>query len=545
MLPSVTHHTSINYRDIFRPLISLHQDTDIFSIVQKELDRTPCSASSAGFLSTFFSSASSARSTVEVEKLFRKKIKGWIDLLDQHLEDNRYNPVELPDLQEAVRSIYVEGKTVILEQKLKVAGLLSAKTIQTIEKLNKFLLRVLRAPHVSKIAGVDSFSATSLSFTRPAILFGTTRPMRSIAGLSMTGALSVSRGSVPVDPAEIHREMIERAHQIQIRRRAKEVSLFNPKWGEGWEDKIIQAIARVDKEEVIKELGSLLTPIQLIVIVQYLLQKSSEDWKLVFLFCSLNTDTLMELLPSFETSQLYLIRASISRGAEQNREWFAEAVKNQALSIKLGCKFIEDKVNAMATRFEEEERCHLLTEQDVQVLHELAENIRLRLAVLCEKLEKVYDPEVLEKSVIETLFTEVPERFKLLHKRLTEMRKPEEFDIDLIWPLIFEKVFGAADLDDDEEAMEMLGVWSIINPRNYFESGLFGDITEDEYKNLTDKHSTTQLFRLGIDNLSHLDIKHISDWKRLEIFNANMLKNYLARKTHAQALKARSLRDIL
>lgn len=540
MFPHITHHSSINYRDAFRPLIALHQETDILSIIHKELEKMPASSSSAGFFSKMFAASSTARPPVEIEKLFRRKIKDWIELLDDYLETNRYNPVGLPELQEAVRPIYLEGKTQILAEKMKRAGLFTKKTEGVVQKLNKFLLRVLQAPHVSKIAETDSGSLSSLLLSHQPLAMGSIRSIRSFTGLSIGGLLAASSESTPVDPAEVHREMIQRSHQLQIKRRAREVSLFNPKWGDGWEEKIIQAMESVDKEDVLKELGNQLSPIQLIVIFQHLLQKPSENWKLVFLLASLKSDPLIELLPSFTTNQLYLMRAAVTSGAEQNREWFENAVKSQALSILNSCKLIEDKVNALSMRFKQEDKCHLLTGQDIQILHELAENLRLRLGVLREKLDKIYDKELLGDEVIGILFSEVPGKFQYLHNRLTKGSGVEDGD-DPIWPIIYQKVFEASDFEDDEEAIEILAEWSIVNPKDYRESGLFGNLTDDEYKSLTDKHVSTRLYKLGVDNLAFLNIKHISDWKRLEIFNANMLKNYLAQEKHALALKARSL----
>lgn len=525
MVPPDSQNTSIKYRDMFSPLIELNQDSDILSIVQEQLDQKP-SSSSSSFLSNFFSPAPPSSSKVEIEKLFRIKMGEWIRLLDQCLDSNRFNPIELPEFQEAVQPIYVDGKTEILKHKLQKKGLLSEKTEQKIQKLNKFLLRVIKAPHLKQIVHANSISTTSLPPIGKSIFFETHPP-----------APYAVKKVTPIDPAEIHREMMERAHQTQIKRKAKEISLYNLKWGEGWEDRIIEAISEVDKEDVIKELGCLLTPIQVIEIFQYFLENSPEDWKIAFLFCSLNADTLIEVLPSFEATELDLIKTNISQEAEKNREWFDEAVKNQAKSMQKGCKEVEGKVDALTVFFKKEDQFHEIN-RNVQEMDETALNLKLRLTAICEKLAKIYDRKILEEKVFETLFSEVPKRYELLYKRLTAIEGAEE---NLVWSSIYDKTFGTARLDDDDDATEVLREWSIFYPVDYWKSGLFGDITEPQFDKLSEQCEPWELYKLGADNLSYLEIKQISDWKRLKIFNAITLRNYLIQQDVAKKLRAQSL----
>ena len=534
MLSPSYDHLSVNYRDVFRPLIALDHDSDPLSIIQMKVESAASSSTSGGFFSSIFSSYS-LEASPNIGKLFRREIKDWIDKLDQYLEDNRYHPLELRTLQEAVKPIYLEGKTQILKEKFEELGIYSDKMSSCLDKLNKYLLRILRAPHVAKIAEADPMINT---------LFHSRYPMsslRSIAGIRVGGALMAPVRTEPIDPSIVHREMMQRALQLQNRRRAKEVALYTPKWGERWQQNLIKGVIELEKEDEIKELGLQLNPIQILVIVNALLQNQTEEWKLVFLFANLKADTLIESLHSFDNNQLYLLNASLKRGIIHNRTWFEDATKKQVLSMQYGCKIIEDQVDAITSRYKDDERCHLLTERDIQLIYELADNIWLRLTGISDKLEKIYEQTIQDSDVLALLFSEIPERYRKLHTLLTDKSDSDDNTDNLLWPTLYEKVFHTSELEDDDEAMEIFGAWSIFTINDYWKSGLFGNISEDEFRGLTEKHQTTELFILAVGNLTYLNIKHISDWKRVEIFNASMLKNYVARECNARALKTRSL----
>ncbi len=535
---------SVNYRDTFRPLIAFDEDSDPLDLIdtEKALNGHVASSSAAssstggGLFHLLFSSPSS---TPDPGKLFRRKFESWINDLDQCLEDSRYNPVELASLQEAVRPIFLKGTTTIIRRKINKLRAGSTKLDNILKKLDKYILRILRTPSLAKIASASP-DCPALEFTSSH--FGSSISTFNRAGfLRPAGSVCLPAGTAPVDPKLISQQVAEQTRRLIIIRKVREVTLHSPKSGRDWEEKFIKGVEELNSEKELIELGNQISPLQLTAVIHAFITHPKGEWKLPLIFGRLDTSTLIEILTSLDSSELCILNVGLKRGVGQNPVWFREALKSQAESLKQQCSEIKERVDALTERIKADEKCQGLRRRDMQLIHELADNVHLRLLCMTEKLPDLYK-DIIEAEELHKLFFEtIPSQLKLLHKRLTSKEaSADDHDISLL-PTIYEKVFSPNVFDLDDEAYEILGAWVIYNLGDYRNVGLFGRLSKEEYDQLSQKIKPGGLFQLAADNLAFLGIKKINDWIRLEIFNKIMLKEYLSNEDRSKQLRERSL----
>lgn len=530
--------TSINYRDVFRPLIALQEETDPLTLIGKEANSP--STSSGGFISSlFFSSGPESLSTQEIGKLFRKKIKAWIEKLDAYLEKSRFDPLELSSFQEAVRPIYMEGKTTVLRRKIEQLGDKSPKTVKVLNKLDKYLLRVLQAPHLAKIAQAEPDSPSLMYAGRSS--FFSMPPFGRSTGIKGIHDAIVPWGTIAVDSGNIQREMVERTKQLQITRRVKEVTLINHKHCKDWEENFVKEAALLFKEKELIELGKQVSSLQLITLIRAHIIDQKEEWKLPFIICSLDCSNLIEMLASLEPTQLSILNIALKKGVKQNPEWIASAIKQQAEVLLQKCIEIEESVDILVEKFRSEEKTHLLKQGDMLLVNQLRDTVRLHYNCLSNKLPLLYRNLGIEKEARKIIDEGLSSRYRLLLKRLTDSKAPEENPDNCLLPVIYEKVFDSTEFTSEEKAFEMLGEWCILQLADYLEAGLFGGITNKEFELLINSQKPSDLYSLAVNNLSSLGIKTIADWKKIEIFNAIMLKEYLNNPCRSQKLRERSM----
>jgi hypothetical protein len=517
--------SSNDYHDTFRPLLNLNKESDVLSLISDELPSPPSPSSS--YFPSFFVASSSVTNT-RISKLFQKKIKQWTDSLDSLLESNRYHPLELQLLQEAVRPIFMEGKLTILKEKIRSRHLLSDKLSNTIAKLDAYLIRVLTTPCLTRLKMHEPGSPTGWPF------------------LALTGYYSITRSSFPqqhADPVRIQQDRESLAKQLQNSRQAADAALFTPAWGKAWQERLIESVKQLNKEGEIKALGKKLTPLQACVLVNAFVHDQSEEWKLIFILGGLNTPAFLETLQSFDPNLLCFLNAFIQRGSSHALlSWFKDAIRSHRNDIEKGCLATESKVNALAERFEKDLKGYLLTEGDIQHIHELADNVRLRLHGISQLLPQLLKNLKLDTETYRSLFEEIPSRYAALLKRLTETRYDENCPVQYLLPIIYHKVFTTSCITDEEEAFEILGTWGIINLKQYWKVGLFGEIDKTQFKQLESSHPNSFLFGLARDNLAELGIHTIGDWKQIAIFNAIMLNHYLNRSLNRDILTLRTKR---
>ena len=340
--------------------------------------------------------------------------------------------------------------------------------------------------------------------------------------------------------ASVLREITERTQQLQIVRRVKEVTLFNHQYSKDWEKSFIKAADELCQEKELIELGRQLSALQLIALIRSYFINQREGWKLLFIIGSLDSSTLIEMLTTLDTSQLGILNICLKRGMRQHPDWFTEAIKRQAETFLSRCSEMEEGVNALAERFASDDKCHQLRSSDLQLIRQIRETARLRYDCLSEKLSRVYKEIIADDRVCAQLTEELPSRYRLLLKRLTDVEAPEGNPQNCLLPIINKKVFDSSEFTPDDKAFEMLGEWSIISLPDYFKTGLFGNISKEEFDRMTATKKNSDLYQLAIDNLSFLGIELISDWKRLEIFNGRILKDYLKEEGRSQILRKRS-----
>lgn len=167
--------------------------------------------------------------------------------------------------------------------------------------------------------------------------------------------------------------------------------------------------------------------------------------------------------------------------------------------------------------------------------------IHLRMQGIKEKLHPLLNGMINHPEAKHVLFDGTIKQYKVLMTRLTETREYDGRPAGCLLPIIYRNVFERPEFEDRDEAIELFADWSICNTPEYWEAGLLGNITRDLFDELHGKIGNQGIFTQARSNLEHLDIRTVADWKRLQIFNATMLKIFLKKELNQSVITEKTL----
>ncbi|MFQ5729865.1 MAG: hypothetical protein ACE5GN_05855 [Waddliaceae bacterium] len=552
---------SKNYNDVFRPLISLHQQFNILALIDDEIGRNaPDDASPSWSFSRFFPRRPQPPSPAEqnemVIKLFRRKIKNWTETLDAELEAARYYPEWLKPLKDVIHKIWSENKMMMLREKLEELNFLSPKVEKALKRLEEMVMRTLGTIPLEKLTrpsgrshnfascyggwspfGLAGFRLPFYSFpaSYPAAL-PSTRKVNSEPEFRESGAdqqEEVPEEERSVDPKALQEEMARESRSLLQQQRANEISRYRPFWGPGWEDKLLAEFNQINEESSLIALAEKLEPIQALAIINRTIHNQQHEWKLIYLLGSIGHTTFIEVLNAFDVNLLTFTNQALRCSPKDALDWFEQAFLKHRVEIINTCNNIRNKIDALAKRFREDLKGHKLTEGDLTHITELRDNITLRMSGIKEKLIPLIEGVIKHPETKAALSNEAIKEYKSLLKRLSLKREEENDPAGCLMPIIYRNVFERTDLEDTEEAYEILADWSICNREDYCETGLLGNIDIETFRRL---FKDLNVFTLSKENLGKLGIKTIFDWKRLDIFNRTMLRNFLKKEENQRQL---------
>jgi len=112
---------------------------------------------------------------------------------------------------------------------------------------------------------------------------------------------------------------------------------------------------------------------------------------------------------------------------------------------------------------------------------------------------------------------------RLAHAPDVETQKQDSCPMSILEGKIFQDHY----VDDDDLCSEIFSTWHLIYLPDYKECGFFPYASDEKFAAWLADPSKGYSF--AVYNLYKIGITHISDWKRLGIYNFEMLQGYLAR----------------
>lgn len=503
-------------------------------------------------------------------KLLNRKLRQWCEEIDRDLEAVRYKPGLLKKLRRLFKEIYGASKTCILREKIKEASLPMEKLESTLIKLDAMIHRVASTPsleklvkparierkgHESNFLGIGGLSCCTYG-SPPFLLQRRVAPLYPISSCSTATEIHSSKkplrrsksesnlGSPSTDrerreeralSTDLFRKKMERkSSSLKMEAKAKKISIYTPSLGDNWSSSLISFIKSLNNEQEVISVANNLLPLQAINAISGILHDSKEEWKISLLIGGLSGHVFEECIPAFDDSQLTFLCDILSASSEARMKW----LDNEFFRIRQWyidcCNKSASRINAMAKRFREDIDGNLLTSSDMQHIFEMEGTLRLRMKSITDKLFKLIRRVPLHPETHHVLFEGVIKEYRALLIRLTETREYDERPAGCLLPIIFRNVFDRIDLSDEDEAYDAFGNWGLLYGKDYFEAGIFGDITQEQYLRLESK--TGNIFTQMKAHLMAVGIKNVSDFKRLLIFNRTMLSSYLQEARTAKAL---------
>jgi hypothetical protein len=553
------------YFELFRPLIQLNQDTKLVEVFED----CEIAGKGRGLISILYST-----DNLKVPaKNIRNKIDLWSEKLDKELEAVRYNPDQLSRLQEIARKVFSDRKTVLLKDKLEQEGFISLKMIKSLERFDLLLHRLMTVPklelsqpfslmrrgtivnrqrpmfgsvgfisHFCQFAPLQNVFPKAKAKKTIILPFRKTKSASDLLDMNKDHEKPIKR---PRNLSGIRKEIETKHREIMDKKMALEISIYHPKWGKGWDEKLIARINVVNDQRVLMALGPELETMQMLALINYLIHDQSQEWKLVYLLGTLNHAIFVEVLHSFSPDILRLANDVLKRSSLIRREWFEEAFTQHRDGFIETCNRMKEKIDALACTFRQDLKGYLLTSADLKCIGEFKDNITLRMKGIEDYLRPLIDGVIWHPNTRSVLFEQAIEEYKTLLKRLEESSDIKRLPPGSLWPIIYGNAFVRARLEDDDDAILAFGDWSLTSIEEYRRVGLFGDITDEQWDLLKKREKAEQnkeqdkfkIFNLGgIEHLKKLGIVLIEDWKKVRIFNLTMLEEFLKRKENQEKL---------
>jgi hypothetical protein len=356
-----------------------------------------------------------------------------------------------------------------------------------------------------------------------------------------------------------------------------------------WEHILLKEFSQLQNADEVAAGASVLNSLQAMHLLQNGFNSSEHWWKLPYLLGSLTFEVFQETLYSFSCEQIAVMNARLKKNNEYVKQWMDETFKKTRQSLIDTCNLKKDAIDKLTRRFRVELNAHEISPKDVEdikilfgdvSLHfEGVNKFRLLLADVTKDPQATQDFADLDQEyqifltrlkridlhkesgkspfisnsiprktqilqISEGLQSRV-EELKLLLKqedadstRIIENVQKDVENIQLllkheepingcVYEIIYNNAFTAFERADNDDAYESLGDWSICSVDDYKSIGLLGSLPDADFERM--KAEPTEIFKIGFKQLRKLGIEKIADWKRLEIYNKQMLAAYLYR----------------
>ncbi|CRX38078.1 hypothetical protein [Estrella lausannensis] len=560
-----------DYHEKFRELSCINTRTTIASLVEGiEESIKPVSAASYSIFS-MWPAQSSSQTTAHLEmkrvtKHLKTKLNKWCEEIDRELEGARYTPYLLERLKVVFQEIFEGGKTAILERKIEEASLPLQKLEPLLRKLDKLIMRVVLTPPLEKLTpprryslfrsggllphmvmpGLFGVYPSSRLITRSS-LASTSSPLasgrptlkslgrsKSLPNISLNSQSRTAKLTREKEIDNLRKELVTKDRSLALESKVSKICVFTPDFGENWTNFLVAGFKSMTEEEEVIAVAKALNALQAINIINGILHDSREEWKICFLIGGLEAQVFEECIPAFDDSQLTILADILSSGSKMQLKWLDQQFYRIRQWYIDACNKTTSRINAMAKKFREDTEGRFLTSSDLQYMSELEGTIALKMHTISDKLLKLIRRVPLHPETKHVLFEGVIKDYRVLLTRLRETKDYEERPAGCLLPIIFRNVFDRAGITDEDEAYDIFGNWNLLYGKDYYEAGIFGNISFEEFKAL--ETVVSNIFPQMRAHLSSQGINKVADLKKLLIFNNHLLTCYLKDARRAVAL---------
>lgn len=560
-----------NYQEKFRELSCINSRTTIASLIEGIAEPIKQANSSGYSIFSMWPSQSSSQVAQELEvkrvtKHLKQKLNRWCEEIDLELEGARYNPNLLERLKIVFQEIFEGGKTTILEHKIEEASLPFQKLEPILRRLDRLIMRVIGTPSLEKLHQPRRFvryhrgpvfspltttgwftpTFSSRLITRDSLISSSASPKLKRATLKSLGRskslpnINFKSQSRPSDRSKademelLRKELAAKESSLSLESKVRKICASTPSVGDNWAHFLIQGIKALTEEQEVIAVAKALNALQAINILTGLLHDSKEEWKISLLIGGLDAQVFEECIPAFDDSQLTFLGDILCTGNKLQLRWLDEQFYRFRQWYIDACNKTTSRINAMAKRFREDTEGNLLTSSDLQYIAELEGTINLKMQSISDKLFKLIKRVPLHPETKHVLFEGVIKDYRVLLIRLRETRDYDDRPAGCLFPIIFRNVFDRAGLGNDDEAYDIFGNWNLLYGKDFYEAGVFGNITFEEFKVLESKVENIFIQMQG--HLASQGICKVTDLKKLLIFNNHLLSCYLKDSRRATAL---------
>lgn len=464
-----------------------------------------------------------------------KKVVSVVDLcstyLSKGLEDSTSSAQKLRPYYEVARKILRESTTILLKHKLLEEHIDHDLVCSCLERLDQLVANVFIAYEKADFALPPSLTQTVKKGDSPKLIPQLMSSRPASMTLLSCGGIEHYFANFKFNLEKERAEMV--FHEMWLRRdRLKKFLDMTPETDKvNWNHRLKESIASLSDPQEVCSVAKILLPIQALEIISSCIENEDLKAKLPYIITSLEYDVLEEVLQSLsgdETSLILInqnlkealrktcdLQAWIEREFYTIRQTFVDTLNTFGNSIDMLCKRFRDHIYA-----------HRITKDDLKDIDELLQHILIRHSNI-KTLQKLYagilkDPETIKVlNEIEEAYTEDIARLSQSDAKAPQVK-------GRIYDIIARNTFLAEGYEDEDEAFECFGLWSLTTAESLRESGLLSSLSDEEFQNK--KERLSELNYIALEKLKSANIATIADFKRLRIYNANLLKRYLADK---------------
>lgn len=503
-MSSYSIYTENYYREHFQQLLDFQEETSLYTLTFLKEEHSPPQHLFGTVISSLQSRFSLAESSNKLlTRGLKATIRQWHEKLDELLEEARYNPVNLSVLKKAVTPLLIEEKTTLLIDKITCQGITNPRLIQEIRLLEKLIERTVQVPEPK---------------TLPPIFFHATMGLNpSIPSIADYGKKLNDSHIVAIKKEQRKREIGRTVERLCNHSHDKEKE---------WRASLIKSFEGITDVEAIKSLGNTIQSLQVLELLRNFINNREHENKLIYLMGGLPFNKFGEILLSLETGELTALNRIFKNSQESERAWLEERITEHRDQFVDACNHLKVQIDTLCSDFRKDSRGVSLNDTDINDIHVLSGEIELRSEQI-SKLGILYQEIILHPETNHLLGEGLKKEYLNLRIRLSSKEHSENRPAGCVWGILYRNVFDRCDLDDQDEAFEILADWSICKAEDYREIGLLGKINDTTFENL---QKEKKVFHQTVENLKRLGIETISDWKSKNIFNKKMLGKYLRRK---------------
>ncbi|MEC7839536.1 MAG: hypothetical protein VX777_05815 [Chlamydiota bacterium] len=470
----------------------------------------------------------------KVSKLIRKKINSWTESLDTILWEVMYNPPQIEYLKNMVKTIIDNCTIALIRKQLKALHSDSEKIEKALSKLELVITRInsvntLQNP-IKTIAPLISpfpclFPRNTFNYPIQPLNIPNSEPPHVINDSVEIESVDSSTASQDFSQKKCQTESILKAQQILV---------LTAKNSKDWIENIATALKSINDIEAIKHVGKNIQAYECMNLIQRIVNDHEHNWKLSYLMGSMSLPVFKYVIAGLDINTLSFINEILIKCDTNCTKWLKEQFERMKDGFISECNHMKIDIDLLCSRFRDDDEGHKITLAEINDINRFANEVNIQRGIF-PKLQTLLKDILKHPESKHVLFEGLVKEYQTFTIRLSEKRSYENRPAGCVWGIIFRNVFERCDLDDEDDVIDIFGDWAITDPDDYRNTGLLGDISNEEFQGL--KSNVSDVYKRAKENLDFLNIHQIKDLKRLDIYNRHMLFAFMMREDIKAKLK--------